>query len=358
VNTTLTIEVVSCYDADYDYVELTYTWYKNGYIIVDVTGATLVPGLFNKGDIIYCVVTPYDGYEYGLAQTTNEVIICNAPPWISPVIPDQTVMEGTVRWVNLTGHIHDLDNLIAELIISVDTLNIIVHNINHTLELRYGLDAGSEYVRITVSDGIDSTYQDIYIRVVLVQDLAVSDEDLRFMPKGAVETGQSIKIMATIHNIGRTTVSSLIVQFYEGDPARNGVIIGTQLITDLLPYESKVATITWTATSVGEHKIYVVIDPDNVVEEFNETNNIAWKSIEVIKAPEVPKMPVKDWEREGRIFGMPLPNLILLAIIFTVIAVVAIAVLVRYKRARELARRRLLPPLKALKARVEVRRRR
>ena len=41
------------------------------------------------------------------------------------------------------------------------------------------------------------------------------------------------------------------------------------------------AEVVWSATPVGMHNIYIVVDPDNVIVETNEANNIANRTIDV-----------------------------------------------------------------------------
>ena len=53
---------------------------------------------------------------------------------------------------------------------------------------------------------------------------------------------------------------------------------------DLSPWGYENATVTWNASPLGKHDIWIVIDPGNTTSENNETNNNASKSITVIIA--------------------------------------------------------------------------
>ena len=66
-------------DADGDAVTLAYQWTVNGTLLVDQNSATL-SGVFEKGDTITCTVTPNDGSADGTAQTSEALVISNAPP--------------------------------------------------------------------------------------------------------------------------------------------------------------------------------------------------------------------------------------------------------------------------------------
>ena len=65
-------------DADGDLVSLEYDWYINGASSGE-TGDS-ISGLYGPGDEIELLVTPYDGYEYGLVQSSDVLTIVNTPP--------------------------------------------------------------------------------------------------------------------------------------------------------------------------------------------------------------------------------------------------------------------------------------
>ena len=58
-----------------------YSWFVNG-IEIGRTTRTLESLYFVKGDQVHCVVTPYDGSEYGLAVESESMTIRNTPPTI------------------------------------------------------------------------------------------------------------------------------------------------------------------------------------------------------------------------------------------------------------------------------------
>ncbi|WP_369019525.1 hypothetical protein DSAG12_04590 [Promethearchaeum syntrophicum] len=59
-----------------------YRWFLNGTEISGQTGPTLASTFFVKDDIIIVEVTPYDGFEYGIAVNSTELTISNtAPEW-------------------------------------------------------------------------------------------------------------------------------------------------------------------------------------------------------------------------------------------------------------------------------------
>jgi parallel beta-helix repeat protein len=88
---------------------------------------------------------------------------------------------------------------------------------------------------------------------------------------------QTVTIAATIHNDGLIVADSLVVRFYNGDPATGGTQIGAdQTVSSLLGGDSAPVSVHPAFSTVGKHDIYVVADADNQVEEISETNNEAF----------------------------------------------------------------------------------
>jgi len=99
-----------------------------------------------------------------------------------------------------------------------------------------------------------------------------------------------------------------VVRFYDGDPDGGGTQIGSgQHLSPIAPSGAKTASVQWAAIS-GSHDIYVVVDPDNLIPESNETNNQAYKSLSVGPA-EVISFTVTDYGSAGVQFGTPDPGI-------------------------------------------------
>ncbi|MDI6916392.1 MAG: CARDB domain-containing protein [Thermoplasmatales archaeon] len=81
---------------------------------------------------------------------------------------------------------------------------------------------------------------------------------------------------------------SVIVNFYDGDPTVSGTLIGISILPPIPASNSEVASINWTPTTAGNHTIYVVIDPNNLIAESDETNNEAYKSVHVSGVDDIP----------------------------------------------------------------------
>jgi len=87
-------------DAESDTAQYVYQWYVNGVPVVG-GNAVNISGVFSKGDIVACQVTPYDGKEYGAPVMSTGVVIGNTVPTmqgvsISPIKP---MVSGTLTAV-------------------------------------------------------------------------------------------------------------------------------------------------------------------------------------------------------------------------------------------------------------------
>ncbi len=79
---TLTCTVTGYTDADLDPSESTYEWTVNA---VAVGSDATLAGAFVRGDVVACVVTPYDGTLLGTPRTSSNVTIANSVPVLASV---------------------------------------------------------------------------------------------------------------------------------------------------------------------------------------------------------------------------------------------------------------------------------
>jgi hypothetical protein len=117
-------------------------------------------------------------------------------------------------------------------------------------------------------------------------DLKIDSTDVSFDPGSVINIGGSVKIKATVHNIGDLNVSNIKVSFYNGDPLLGGILIsGNQTLPYLDVGENVTINTTWLPPFTGLYTIFITIDypsPGTIV-EFDETNNIAFKILVVQK---------------------------------------------------------------------------
>lgn len=124
-------------------------------------------------------------------------------------------------------------------------------------------------------------------------DLAIPSADISFSPESPIE-GEIVIINATIHNIGGENASNVVVRFFDG-----GEQIGTDQVIGFIGIgdEGAVSVTCDTTGEAGSHVITVKVDPDNEIEESDETNNEASKPI-TVEPPLLPTISITTDEFE------------------------------------------------------------
>ena len=100
---------------------------------------------------------------------------------------------------------------------------------------------------------------------------------------------------------GKNTLSNIVVRFYLGNPDTGGSKIGDGTIPLLSPRSSTSTTgVDWTPTDSVTYTLYAVIDPDNLIIESFEDNNVISRTITVLPpnldiiAPHVDSFSIND----------------------------------------------------------------
>jgi len=122
---------------------------------------------------------------------------------------------------------------------------------------------------------------DLYMVIYgMGNDLAIKNDSLSIIPENPTQ-GTNVEIKATVINSGSKAISNIPVRFYNGDPASSGSPIGSTTIAETLaPGDGKEVSIQWTTpTTNSSLDIYVVVDPDKILEDNDRSNNYAHKQI-------------------------------------------------------------------------------
>lgn len=129
----------------------------------------------------------------------------------------------------------------------------------------------------------------------IIPNLVVRTNDIVFSPQTPVE-GDPVTVTVTIRNEGIGDAQDVVVHLVD---ITNGgdELIGDPLTIPLLTAGSSTAVTTTYDTSgkVGERRIQVVVDPENRIEETDERDNVAVRTLRVVSEAERPE---------------PLPNLV------------------------------------------------
>ena len=119
-------------------------------------------------------------------------------------------------------------------------------------------------------------------------DLDIAQTDVTFVPPGPIAAGSPVTIDATVHNIGKANASQVWVRFYDGPPPSSPQIGADQVIPTIQRLGGTgTASVIWQAGSSGSHDICVFADPDDVIAEESEFNNVACATIDVLSLPDL-----------------------------------------------------------------------
>lgn len=135
---------------------------------------------------------------------------------------------------------------------------VVANNLSHADEIVKGLTTGTW-------EGVDPA--------VYVNDISLSDPD--------PDEGDEITVNAKVRNLGEDDVSNVVVKFYDGDPEKGGVQIGSDVaVPSIESYRWVDVDTTWMSDG-GRQRIFVLVDGDGMIDETDETNNRAGISVNV-----------------------------------------------------------------------------
>ncbi|MCU7865516.1 MAG: hypothetical protein KZQ92_16240, partial [Candidatus Thiodiazotropha sp. (ex Lucinoma borealis)] len=139
------------------------------------------------------------------------------------------------------------------------------------------LDEGNNSATSTLAAGLASG-----------PNLAVDHRTFTSTPTPALEA-QELQLSAEVGNTGADPASDIEVTFYDGDPQQGGTQIGsTQLIAELGSGESTTVSVMMPSLSSNQDKLlFVSVDPQNLIAEFYEDDNIAFNTVTVESLPDL-----------------------------------------------------------------------
>jgi len=110
--------------------------------------------------------------------------------------------------------------------------------------------------------------------------LAIAFTDISFSINPVAE-GTTVDMTAVIHNLGGQDAYDVVVKFYDTEVKKKNEI-GAVIIPAITAGSVQTATITWLADVIGYHDVWVVVDPKDDVEEYDETDNQAYNVLSVV----------------------------------------------------------------------------
>ncbi len=138
-------------DADGDAEGYLYSWTVAGTEVATIE--TLDGDAFDRGDVVFCTVTPNDGEEDGLPVTSAEATVSNTPPVISELaLSASSPATGDTLAVSITASDDDGDEITYEYAWYVDSSLVAS---TATLDGSYFSRDQTILVEVTPYDGID-----------------------------------------------------------------------------------------------------------------------------------------------------------------------------------------------------------
>ena len=103
-------------------------------------------------------------------------------------------------------------------------------------------------------------------------DLGAINRSLRYSPPSP-RVGDPVRISVTLANTGAPIESTVPVDFYDGNPAQGGKKIDSQEVLFNTNLDETTTGVNWTPSEDGDYTLYVVVDPNAVIEDLDRSNN-------------------------------------------------------------------------------------
>ena len=111
-------------------------------------------------------------------------------------------------------------------------------------------------------------------------DLVVLPEYLTISP-AYPKPAENITLTFQIANMGENTANNVAADLYDGDPASDGVKLGSAIVSRIAAGDLGSGTITFSFATVGSHTLYLISDPLHAITETSVTNNSAQKAVTI-----------------------------------------------------------------------------
>ena len=111
-----------------------------------------------------------------------------------------------------------------------------------------------------------------------IRDVAVT----AFPLPSTLPSARGVALSATIENLGPAPITTpIVVAFYDATPGGAAVQVGQQVLPGLPAGGRTTAAVRANLPTVGRRTLLVIVDPDNRIQEIDETNNRLAQSVTV-----------------------------------------------------------------------------
>lgn len=112
-------------------------------------------------------------------------------------------------------------------------------------------------------------------------DIGAVHRSLRFSPP-APRVGEPVRISVTLTNTGIQLEESIVkVNFYDGNPERDGKKIADQEVIFHRNLDETTTTVNWVPTEEGSREIYVLVDPNKRIDDLDRENNTVSQALDI-----------------------------------------------------------------------------
>jgi hypothetical protein len=258
-----------------------------GTIDIVVTAHNFLP----YEDTLDVTIEPAD-----LTLTSNDITLSND----NPEEFDQITIQATIHNLGETdftppatvrfsdGNPTSGGTKIADVTLS-ESILIGAHKTVQTQWTATGGGNHSIFVQIDPEDAVTESYKNnnqAFKNLIVKQpDLSIFSNDIDIEPSGKVSSTSDITVNAVVHNLGDTDVSNVIVRFFEVNTDDEIQQVGVdKSIASIIKGNSGQTSITFKPQSDAK-LITIIVDPDDLVSESDEQNNMANISISVNSPP-------------------------------------------------------------------------
>ena len=200
---TLTCTPGTATDADGDTISFGYAWRVSS-ASVGVTGSTLSSSHFERGDDVYCIVTPTDGAADGASVVSNVVVIENTAPELSGVAiaPNPAQADDTLTCSASTATDADGDALSYSYSWTVDGSTVAFTS---TLDASYTARGDSIVCAMTATDG-STTSDTVSSDAVTIENSAPMIMSVALSPS-SIATSDTVNVLVTSADADGDSVS-------------------------------------------------------------------------------------------------------------------------------------------------------
>jgi len=154
--------------------------------------------------------------------------------------------------------------------------------------LVFGVPLGNNVYRVQSTNGVSvveasqgtgGAFVPLNNSGVSLSDLTIAQSDINFLPDTTYQTGKKITVNLTIHNYGTAPASNVAVVAYDGNPDLGfAPVLTNQNVPTVAADDSANLSFPMVIPPAPQyHAIYVKVDPNNLINELNKSNNEAFR---------------------------------------------------------------------------------